>query len=441
MISRSLGLAGLLVGMTASVMMQTALAATMPIIANDLGSLQLYAWVFGAYMLAATVTIPLFGKLSDVLGRRSVYIMGMAGFLVGTLTAGFAQEMNQLVAARVVQGIGAGALAPAALAAVPDLFNEAERGRVFAAFGVFTVVSTLAGPVSGSWITEQLGWRWTFFAIVPVGLAAMALVSVGLPGRAASSAPLDWAGSVWTGASLLLLLVGIHALARNVSIIFGLLTAFLGILSLIFALRYELAHDSPSIPVRLMATTGFGLAAAGAALLGCVTHGAIAFVPLLEPHGSEAGSAGGGLLPMLAAAGVGSVVAGRVSAYRQYFISAAWLATLLAFAACTQTEILTGAGPDPLIIATITIGFCTGLLLPFYLTMATDAANSGERGSASGAVQLARNLGGGVGVPLLGMNVGASTLTAFAGLAGVCGLALLITLVFLRMKTHAGTLR
>lgn len=431
---------GLLTGMGASVMMQTAVAATLPTISNDLGSMELYAWVFGAYMLAATITIPLFGGLSDILGRRFVYLFGMGCFLFGTLAAGLAEGMPQLVAARVVQGIGAGALAPAALAAVGDLFPAAERGRVFGAFGVFSVLSTLAGPLFGSWVTAQLGWRWTFFAVLPVGLLAVTLAAIGLPGRSKSGQQaLDWPGALWTGASLLLLLGGVHAMAKDVAGIAGSIAALSGFVSLVFALRYEVAHDSPAVPVRLMKKGGFGQAALGATLLGCITHGAIAFVPLIGPEVGVARSAER-LLPMLLAAGFGSLAAGRLSAYLRFSIPAAWLAALVSFVLFAQSA------DSPAISATIAaavIGFCTGLLLPLYLAMATDATDAAERGSASGMVQLARNLGGGVGVPLLGIHVGAGTPSlafAFAGLAIVCSLALLLSLVLVRHKTHAANI-
>jgi MFS family permease len=168
--------------------------------------MSLYSWVFGAYILAATVTIPLFAKLADLLGRRSLYLAGLVTFLAGSALAGAATSMPQLVLFRTLQGIGAGAVAPAALAAVGGLFNESVRGRIFGLIGAVQVLATLIGPVAGGWITDYYGWRWGFFLILPLGGVAAFCAALGLPASPATQrAPLSlwWRQVDWQGAGLL----------------------------------------------------------------------------------------------------------------------------------------------------------------------------------------------------------------------------------------------
>src|SRR5437868_11860651 len=171
-------LIGVLLGMLLASLDQTIVGTALPHIVANLGGLDHYAWVVTAYLLASTVSVPIYGKLSDIYGRRLFFITGMVIFLVGSALAGTSQNMTQLIIYRGIQGLGAGAMMPIALAIIGDLFTPAERGKwqglIVAVFGLASIV----GPTLGGWITDNWGWRWVFYVNMPVG--AIAILTAGL---------------------------------------------------------------------------------------------------------------------------------------------------------------------------------------------------------------------------------------------------------------------
>src|SRR2546423_2408624 len=171
-------LIGVMLGMLLAALDQTIVGTALPRIVANLGGLEHYAWVVTAYLLASTVSVPIYGKLSDIYGRRLFFMAGMVIFLAGSALSGTSQNMTQLIIYRGIQGLGAGAMMPIALAIIGDIFPPAERGKwqglIIAVFGLATIV----GPVLGGWITDNLGWRWVFYVNMPVG--AIAILTAGL---------------------------------------------------------------------------------------------------------------------------------------------------------------------------------------------------------------------------------------------------------------------
>src|SRR5712691_8253463 len=171
-------LIGVMLGMLLAALDQTIVGTALPRVVASLGGLEHYAWVATAYLLASTVSIPLYGKLSDIYGRRIFFIGGMVIFLAGSALAGTSQDMTQLIIYRAIQGLGAGAMMPIALAIIGDIFPPAERGKwsglITAVFGLATII----GPTMGGWITDNWGWRWVFYVNMPVG--ALAILTAGL---------------------------------------------------------------------------------------------------------------------------------------------------------------------------------------------------------------------------------------------------------------------
>src|SRR5438876_4914832 len=174
-------LIGVILGMLLAALDQTIVGTALPHIVVSLGGFDHYAWVVTAYLLASTVSIPIWGKLSDIYGRRTFFILGMVIFLVGSALAGTSQNMTQLIIYRGIQGLGAGALMPIAQAVIGDLFPPAERGKwqglIFAVFGLTTII----GPTLGGWITDTWGWRWVFYVNMPVGAIAILTAGFVLP--------------------------------------------------------------------------------------------------------------------------------------------------------------------------------------------------------------------------------------------------------------------
>src|SRR4051812_842940 len=154
----------------------TVVSTAMPTVVSDLGGIQHYAWVFTAYMLASTITVPIFGKLADLYGRKPVLLFGISLFLVGSVASGFSPTMMWLIAFRTVQGLGAGAMQPIALTVVGDIYSLEERARVQGVFSAVWGIAGLVGPLAGGVIVKLLSWHWVFFINVPVGLGAMGLL-------------------------------------------------------------------------------------------------------------------------------------------------------------------------------------------------------------------------------------------------------------------------
>ena len=174
-------LGAVMIGVFLAALDQTVVGTALPRIITDLGGNDLYTWAFTAYLLTSTISGPLYGKLSDLFGRRPIFLFGIGVFMVGSLLAGLSQEMWQLVAARGVQGLGAGALFPIALAVIGDIFAPSERGRYQGLFGAVFGLSVLVGPAIGGLITDTIGWPFVFFFNLPVGAAVFAGVWRNLP--------------------------------------------------------------------------------------------------------------------------------------------------------------------------------------------------------------------------------------------------------------------
>jgi MFS family permease len=361
--------------------MQTVLATAMPRVVGDLGGAHLYGWVFAAYLLASTVPLPVFAQLADRVGRRRVFLPGMTGYAVGTALAALAPSMTVLVAARVVQGLGVGALVPAALAGIADLTSGAARGRLFGVVGVIQVIGTVVGPLLGGFLTDGPGWRWGLWAIVPVTLLALLLAAAGLPTATGSGWVAAWRRIDWVQ------------------------------------------------PVRsLRSETGMRRISIGAFLLGVTLMSATAYLPLLvqDTFGRSASRTGVVLVPLMVGVGVGSMLGGRLSSgHGRIGQAGAWTATALAFAALATVTAASGRSPDVLTVAagaSAVAGAGIGTVQPILLVEAQDRAPKDATAAAGGMVPLVRNLGGAVGTSVLGLlvtgtSVGDRLVWAFGALA------------------------
>jgi EmrB/QacA subfamily drug resistance transporter len=191
---------------------QTVVGTALPRIVTDLNGNGLYSWVVTAYLLSSTVTVPVYGKFSDVFGRKPMLLIGVGLFLVGSWLSGLSQNMTELIAFRALQGLGAGAIFPIALAVIGDLFSARERGRYQGLFGAVFGLSFIVGPFVGGWLTDNASWRWVFYVNLPVGIAALAVIATVLPysrGRRASVLDLDFLGIALFSLGVVPLLLGL----------------------------------------------------------------------------------------------------------------------------------------------------------------------------------------------------------------------------------------
>jgi MFS family permease len=421
-------------GMAVSSLMQTFVSASASRIAYSLGDGALYPWIFSAYVLASTVSMPLFGKLGERIPSRILYTAGASLFGAGSLAAALAPSMPALIAARALSGIGAGAVVPAAYAIVGKAYAESEIGRVFSAMGTAQIAATVAGPLAGG-LTSALGWRWGFAAATVLAAAAAPLVMMGVPAASKHAGPApeietgsapDWIGAVLISFALLSLVLGLQMI-RDGSTAPGIGLAVAALALSAAAYAWESRQADPILPLATLRAAGMPAKLANAALIGATGNAALAFVPLALSGGSPGGNHGFSLLPMMAAAGAGTIVAGFVPRKAaQALASISWAGAVASFGLLAAGAAYRGALPPAL--CAVPAGFGMGYLWPALLGRSQAGIASSRLAGLGGALQVSRNAGGSAGVALLGVLVtmGASSgsgLSLAFVLMGLCACA------------------
>src|ERR1039458_7651335 len=206
---RGIIMVGVVLAMLLSALDQTIVSTAMPQIVTQLNGLSHLSWVFTAYMLTSTITVPIYGKLSDIFGRRGFYIVGIVIFLIGSILSGLSQTMTQLILFRALQGIGGGSMMVNALATIGDMYPPAERGKWQGLMGGVFGLATIIGPLLGGWLTDNYSWRWVFYVNIPVGIIAIAILVTAMPKivREVKSRVIDFAGALLISAGLVPLLL------------------------------------------------------------------------------------------------------------------------------------------------------------------------------------------------------------------------------------------
>lgn len=316
---------GLVLAMLLASLSQTVLSAAMPTMVGELGGVDHMLWVMTAYILASTVMMPIYGKMSDLIGRKGPLVAAILLFMTGSVFGGLAPDMGMLIAARVIQGLGGGGLIILSQAIIADVVPARERGKYMGIMGAVFAVSSVAGPLLGGWLTEEVDWRWTFWMNVPLGLIALlaAVVLVRLPRGTSSRPRIDVVGMMTlTGATACLILVASwggndYAWNSPVIIALGVATIALGAL-FVFA---ERRAAEPIIPPGLFRYRNFNLATTAGLLVGVTMFGAIGYLPthLQMTLGQDATTAGLLMVPMMGMMLVSSLGTGwLVSAYGRY---------------------------------------------------------------------------------------------------------------------------
>src|SRR5687767_4110093 len=269
--------AGLLLGMSLGALEATEVSTAMPTVIATLGGLAHYSWVFSAYLLTSTACVPIWGRLSDLYGRRRIYLTGVAIFLVGSVLCGAATTMVELIAWRGLQGLGAGCIIPLSMTIVGELYTLQERPRTQALFSGVWGVASIAGPLVGGYITDYLDWRWVFFINVPFGLLAAGVIASAYPAsRRVKDVRVDWvgAGLLFSGISALLIALG-GEVGGSIWVWMGasiaLLTAFVIL---------ERRAAEPLLPLDLFRSPVIARSMLVVFLVGVALFGLIAFIPL-----------------------------------------------------------------------------------------------------------------------------------------------------------------
>jgi len=398
---------GLMTSLLLASLESTIIATAMPTIIADLGGLEHYSWVFAAYMVASTVTVPLFGKMADRVGRRPTFALAMVLFLIGSLLCGTAATMPALVFARIVQGLGAGGLLPLVFTIIGDSFSLEQRARMQGVFSSVWGVSSIVGPLLGGFFVDQLSWHWIFYVNIPPGIIAAAIIwwSYRDQPRSTLQPPIDLAGALLLSSSIVLILLGLFELGEPA----GLPLLGGAVLSAIALVWVERRAVDPVFPLRLFGQRTFAAACGQGLAAGFAMFGCISFVPLYARAvlGSDATGAGIVLMPMMLGWVFSAIVAGRLMlrfAFRTLAIGGMLLLVL-----GSAVLALSGAGvPQALLIAALTcMGIGMGQAIPSFLIAVQSSVARSDMGSATSAIQFTRSIGGALGVSVMGVALAA----------------------------------
>jgi len=323
--ARAAALGAVLLVLFLSSLDQTIVGTALPRIVTELRGDNLYTWVVTAYLLTSTVTVPIYGKLSDVYGRKPMLLIGVSVFLVGSALSGLSQSMGQLIAFRGLQGLGAGALFPISLAIIGDLFSPQERGRYQGLFGAVFGLSFIVGPFLGGFLTDHASWRWVFYVNLPVGILALVVISVVLPNlgqRPSSARDLDYVGIAVLTVALVSLLIGLTNKGQFApdGQLYGWLSWQVGGLILaavaalgVFVLIERRARE-PVIPLDLFTSRTSAATLSSVFFLGFAMFTAVIYLPRFYQvvRGVSATQSGYEIWPLLVGLMGGSILAGQL---------------------------------------------------------------------------------------------------------------------------------
>jgi EmrB/QacA subfamily drug resistance transporter len=399
---------GLMLGMLLAALDQTIVSTALPRIVRDLGGFQHYSWVFSAYMLGATVTVPLYGKLSDIYGRRPFFLLGIMLFSTGSIISGLAASMGMLIAGRAIQGLGAGGLIPLAIAAIGDIIPPRRRGKWQGVTGAVFAASSVLGPATGGWLTDNASWRWCFFVNLPLAALALAVVWFGFvrrPRREEHS--IDYVGAVLltagAAAGLLAAVWGGTEYPWSSPVVIGLfVTAAVLLGSFVFQ---ERRAKEPILPLELFRERIFSAAVVAVFALGAAMFVTIIYVPLFVQGvlGESASGSGAVLTPLMLGIITTSMVAGqlvsRTGHYRPVLLAGP---PLLA----TGVVLLAGLGVHSSQLDVtrdvVIVGLGVGLMMQTLTVAVQNSVSRRVIGVATASTQFFRTVGATAGVSVMG---------------------------------------
>ncbi|HTH37639.1 MAG TPA: MDR family MFS transporter, partial [Pyrinomonadaceae bacterium] len=399
--------AGVLTGMFIAALEATVVGTAMPTVIATLGGLSHYSWVFSAYLVTSTDTVPVWGKLSDLYGRRVMYQLGIGMFLLGTLLSGFSETMTQLIVFRAIQGLGAGALVPLGMTIIGDTFTVQERTRMQALFSGVWGLSSIIGPIVGGFITDQISWRWVFWINLPVGLVAALIIGFALKEPKLDRKPtIDYAGAILLMAAIssLMLATVERGAGTNILSLPNLALILISAALLGVFVQVERKAPDPLIPFELFQNRTVLISVIAGFLGGVAMFGAISFIPLFAQGalGFTATEAGSLLTPLMLSWVTMSVVGGRLMLKLGYRII-----TVLGFAVLTLAFVLLAMfdrdTPSVLLYPNLVlIGTGLGLTMLTLLIAVQQAVERPKLGIATSLNQFSRSIGGALGVAIMG---------------------------------------
>jgi EmrB/QacA subfamily drug resistance transporter len=399
---------GLILGMLLAALDQTIVSTALPTITGELGGLNHLSWVVTSYLLASTVSTPLYGKLGDLYGRKRLFQGAIVVFLIGSVLCGVAQSMGQLIAFRALQGIGGGGLIVLAQAIMAEVVSPRERGRYQGYFGAAFGVSSVIGPLLGGFLTDQVSWRWVFYVNLPFGLIALGVTAAVLPASKRQGNPrIDYIGTalLTIGVSGIVLFTtwGGTQYAWGSPVMIALGAGSVLVLAILVLVEAQVAE--PVVPIHLFRTRTFNVASSVSFIIGVAMFGAISFLPLFLQvvNGASATSSGLLLLPLMVGLLSSSMASGQVISrtgrYKVFPVAGCAIAALALFLLSTMG---TSTSHTTVTGYMVILGVGLGLTMQTLVLSVQNAVNVTELGVATSSVSFFRSMGGAIGVALFG---------------------------------------
>ncbi len=400
--------AALMLGMFLAALDQTIVSTALPTIVGDLGGLNHLSWVVTSYLLAATVSTPLYGKLGDMLGRKPVFQAAILIFLAGSMLAGLSQTMDQLIAFRFLQGVGAGGLMVGAQAIIADIVPPRDRGRYMGLIGGVFAVASVAGPLLGGFFVDNLSWRWVFYVNMPVGVLAVAIVATRLHLASVKRRhQIDYLGTALlcagVGPLILLTTWGGNEYAWSSPVIPAL--GVFGVVMLALFVWQERRAAEPIIPLKLFRSPIFDVANGIGFFVGLAMFGAIIFIPLYLQlvYGASATSSGLQMLPLMGGLLVAAIASGRaisrLGRYKMFPVSGTGILIVGMFLLSRLHEDTTHLVVG---IYMLVVGVALGLVMQVLVLVVQNDVGRGDIGVATSTATFFRSVGGSFGIAIFG---------------------------------------
>lgn len=390
----------------------TVVSTAMPTIVSQLGGLSIYSWVFSIYLLTSTTTVPIYGKLSDIYGRKIVHAVSMLLFLIGSVLCGQARTMEQLVVFRAVQGLGAGGILPLAFTIIGEIFSLEQRARLQGVVSGVWGVSSVIGPLLGGFLVDQVSWQWVFYInVIPIVLAGGVIWFAwqDFTARSQNRGPVDYPGAILLSLSVLTFLLGLESIGSTLG--WALIAAAVGLFVALLIVEHRAAD--PILPLPLFRDRLFTVTILHGILAGWAMFGSISFVPLFVQAvlGTNATQAGISLTPMSLSWTLVSIVTGRLLLSVGYRTLA-----LIGMALLTAgTLLMTGIGTQSTLLQIMLymamMGAGMGFSIPSFLIAVQSTVRRDTLGAATSTVQFSRSMGGTIGVSVLGAFLSAQLFT------------------------------
>ncbi|ASS74281.1 MFS transporter [Tumebacillus algifaecis] len=387
---------------------QTIVGTALPRIVAELGGMEYYSWVFTIYMLTSSVTGLLVGKLSDMYGRKPFILVGLLLFMIGAFLTGTSQDIIQMILYRGLQGFGGGFIMSTAFSAIGDLFPPRERGKWQGLMGAVFGMSAVIGPFLGGWIVDNADWKWVFWVNLPIGVIAFLLIMRLFPKKTGNvSGRVDYAGAVFVSGLLVSLLLafswGGSKYEWNSMMIIGLFAA--AVVALLLFIWAESRAEQPVLPLSLFKNSIFNIANLIGFLTGVAMFGSIMYIPLFVQGvvGTSATASGLVTMPMMIAMVAASALSGQLTSRTGRYKAMALVGgVVLAIGMFMLTRMSTETTNLMASIDMIVVGAGLGFSMPILMLAVQNATPQKLLGVTSSAVQLFRQIGGTVGVAIMG---------------------------------------